>query len=69
MSELVFSNFFPDMLDSSCFFTALENSRLVIFVVCRHKGSNARDAGIYIITFETFLIIGSDVETGEGYPG
>lgn len=69
MSELIFSNFFPDMLDSPCFFTALENSRLVIFVACRHKGSNARDAGIYIITFETFLISGSDVETGEGYPG
>lgn len=57
------------MLDSPCFFTALENSRLVIIVARRHKGSNARDAGIYVITFETFLISGSDVETREGYPG
>lgn len=67
--KLIFSHFFPDMHDSPCFLSALENNRLVILVACRHKGSNACVTGIHIITFETFLIRGSDMETREVYPG
>lgn len=67
--KLIFSHFFPDMHDSSCLFSALENRRLVIIVACRHKGSNACDTGVPIITFETFLVRGNDMETREVYPG
>lgn len=57
------------MHDSPSLFSALENSRLVILVSCRHKGNNVSDIVVYFITFEAFLIRGNDMETREVYTG